>query len=202
MMNKNTNILKRIKFSFKRFICSKRYSEPIKLELGAGGRKRPGWLAVDIAGDPHIICDLSKEPLPFADNTVSEICSTHFFEHLSYPSPMLDVLHECKRVLKKGGRMRVAVPDASIYIRAYMEHAPFPEVIPVYKPAFHYNTPIDSINYIAYLAKEHKHMFDQENLLKILEVAGFVNVRSREFDPEVDEIKRKPQSVFAEAYKG
>ena len=172
-----------------------------KVELGAGGRHMPGWISVDISGNVDIFCDCSKERLPFPDNFATEVYHSHFLEHFSYPEPMKHVLSECLRILKPGGRMRAAVPDASIYIKAYVNKMPFPEVIPVYKPAFFFNSHIDSINYIAYMAREHHHMFDIDNLIKVLELADFINVAERKFDSDIDVEKRKPQSIYVTAYK-
>lgn len=173
----------------------------LRVELGAGSRNMDGWVTLDISNSADIQCDCSIQPLPFADETVNELYASHFLEHFSFPKPMLYILEECKRVLSPDGKLSIAVPDASIYIRAYMEEKAFPEVIPVYKPAFFFNSPIDSINYIAYMNGQHKHMFDLKNLLAILKIAGFSDVQSRNFDPTIDIEKRRPQSIYAVAYK-
>lgn len=169
----------------------------VRVELGAGGRTMPGWVSIDNSTDAAIHCDISVVGVPFQDGGVDEIYSSHFFEHLSYPNPMTFVFSECMRVLRPGGVFKIAVPDASIYIRAYMNKEDFPEVIPVYKPAFFFNTPIDSINYIAYMAGEHKHMFDMENLLQVMRQAGFVDVAERSFEEGLDTLRRKPQTIYA-----
>lgn len=114
---------------------------------------------------------------------------------------MMFILKECFRTIINGGIINIAVPDASIYIRAYLNKDNFPEMIPVYKPAFFYNTHIDSINYIAYMAGEHKHMFDIENLLHVISEAGFVNVTERSFENGIDSLHRKPQSIYARGIK-
>lgn len=177
-------------------------AEPeLRIELGAGARKMPGWTGIDISPKADLVCDIGTEVWPFADGSVREIYASHVLEHFSYLTTMRHVLDECLRVLCPGGRLRVAVPDASIYIRAYLEGRDFPEVIPVYKRAYFFNSPIDSINYIAYMAEQHRHMFDMENLLCVLRNAGFVRVAARDFDPEIDVAKRHPQSIYAEAFK-
>ena len=120
-----------------------------KVELGAGSRTMEGWISVDAVPGAIVQCDCANEPLPFKDNSIDEVHSSHFLKHFSCPEPMSHVLRECMRVLRPGELMRVAVPDAAIYIKAYMEHRDFPEVIPRYEKAFFFNSPIDSINYIA-----------------------------------------------------
>lgn len=173
----------------------------LRIELGAGSRILEGWVGVDISPHAAVCCDLNHEALPFADCSVEEIYASHFLEHFSYPDQMRHVLAECMRVLRPGGYLRVAVPDASIYIRAYMEKQRFPEVIPVYQKAFFFNSHIDSINYIAYMAGQHKHMFDMDNLLAILSGAGFINVAARQYDPAIDVEKRRAQSIYSIAQK-
>ena len=116
------------------------------------------------------------------------IYSQHFFEHFYYPSPMMDVLLECKRCLKKGAIFSISVPDATIFTNAYLNREEEQTVrnMGVYGPGFHYNSSIDYINYIAYMGGIHKYMFDTENLPKILEKAGFVNIHERPFDKNLD----------------
>jgi hypothetical protein len=47
----------------------------------------------------------------------------------------------------------------------------------------------------------HKHMFDEENLLAILTNIGFKKARLRDFDPGLDMEKRKHESIYAVAEK-
>lgn len=170
--------------------------ERVRLELGAGGRKLPGWISLDASGQADIRCDLNTSGLPFADDSVDEIYSSHFLEHFYHRDLVGHVLPECLRVLRPGGLFGAAVPDAAIYIRAYVEGQPFPEVIPTYKKAYFFDSPIDSINYIAYMGGDHRHLFDRANLVAPLEGAGFSSVRLRDFDPGLDVSKRRAQSIF------
>ena len=48
---------------------------------------------------------------------------------------------------------------------------------------------------------EHKHPFDEENILLILEEAGFSHVKWREFDPSTDRENRHHESKYAEGRK-
>lgn len=179
-------------------VCSK---NQINVELGAGGRTLPGWLSIDNTTSAHIQCDISTIGIPFPDYSISKIYASHFLEHFSYPNPMLFILKECFRSMCSGGILKIAVPNASIYINAYINKDPFPEVIPAYKPAFFHNTHIDSINYIAYMAGEHKHLFDIENLLHIIGEAGFTSVYERPFEDGLDPLYRAPQSIYAHGVK-
>lgn len=175
---------------------------PIKLELGAGKeRKLPGWTTVDICEDCDLRLNLA-EALPFPDGCVSAIYSSHVLEHFSYPYPLGNLLSECYRILEDGGIFSVCVPNARIYIEAYFSPEKFdPEQYCRYKPGFDYNSKIDYINYIAYMAGHHHYMFDEENLPVILSKIGFKNARIRNFDFTIDLESRKYESIYAIAEK-
>lgn len=65
----------------------KKLKGPIKLDLACGDNKKEGFYGVDIAKTPSVdlVFDLFKFPWPFADNSVDEIFSSHFFEHIPGP---------------------------------------------------------------------------------------------------------------------
>ena len=81
----------------------------IKLDIGCGKRKEPGFIGLDI--DPESDADViaSALDLPYKDETVNEIQSIHLVEHLT-PSECQKFFSEIFRVLKKGGTAYVR-PD-------------------------------------------------------------------------------------------
>lgn len=173
--------------------------QPIKLDIGGGDHGgRNGWITVDTAAGCDLYWDL-REGLPFAERTVDAIYSSHLFEHLTFADGQA-LLRECLRVLKPGGSFSIAVPDARIYVEAYLGLREVPLEYFGWEPAFNSSTGIDAINYIAYMAGNHKYMFDSENLLYRLQAAGFVDVRSRDFDEETDLAERDYESVYAIAH--
>lgn len=171
---------------------------PAKLELGSG--KRTGmedWIASDIGGGGDIQLDFTQ-PIPFPDNSLDIIYSSHVLEHFSYPHPMRDLLEECRRILKPGGAFSIAVPNARIFLDAYSNPSAFkPDQYCTYDVGLTYRTRIDYVNFIAYMGGDHKHMFDEEGLLAVLTDGGFKEVRLREFDPTVDLPVRKHESIYA-----
>ena len=57
------------------------------------------------------------------------------------------------------------------------------------------------MNYVAYMDGQHKYMFDEKNLIFLLESKGFKNIRLREFDPDLDVKERDNISIYAEGQK-
>lgn len=174
----------------------------VLLELGAAERARlDGWMTVDIGGDCDLILDITK-PLPFPDNSVDKIYSSHVLEHFTYPHPLSGILSESQRVLKPGAVFSVAVPNARLYIEAYFNPQGFElERYCRFDTGLNYKAKLDYINCIAFMAGHHKHMFDEENLLVVLEDAGFRNVKLRDFDPTLDLEERSEGTIYAEAQK-
>lgn len=77
----------------------------MKLNIGSGPVQIPGFENIDRV--------LGTEAYPltqFSDNSVDEIRASHVLEHFSY-ADVQKVLNEWVRVLKPGGRIRIAVPD-------------------------------------------------------------------------------------------
>lgn len=64
-----------------------------------------------------ILRDLRK-PLPFNDNSVDFVYSSHFLEHLS-KQECDKLLKEIYRILKKGAILRLVVPDLDFYMNQY-----------------------------------------------------------------------------------
>jgi predicted SAM-dependent methyltransferase len=171
-------------------------SIPIMLELGAGeNRGVPGWTYADVNENCDLTLDLTH-PLPFPDNCVDMIYSSHLLEHFSY-NELHNFLNECLRVLKPGGIFSAAVPNARIYLEAYQNPSGFdPGLFCRHEPAYNYNSKIDFVNYMAYMEGHHQYMFDEENIVFILGKVCFKNVRLRKYDEQLDMKIRDFQSIY------
>ncbi len=173
--------------------------KPVYLEIGAGDKKGAnGWLTIDITPNCDIFWDLRKG-IPFPDNSIAKIYSSHFLEHLTFKEGAT-FLQECRRVMSPGGEFSICVPNAKIYLNAYFHPKTIADQkIPWYEPALNHTTNIDYVNYMAYMDGHHKYMFDEENLICRLRQNGFHSVQQRAFDPELDLPERDFESIYAKA---
>lgn len=140
---------------------AQRYS-PLRLVIGAGGTRYPGWLSSDLGvtstvlptlrqlGSLSIPIDITNDgqwSRVFDKCTVYNMLSEHVFEHLS--TSQLDAgLALCREYLVPGGRFRIAVPDGRRPDQRYISG-----VAP----------PVDG----------HLQLFTIESLAEILRRAGF-----------------------------
>lgn len=84
------------------------------LDLGAGPQQfkqlTKSFTTTAVDKDPYpgidVIADITK-PLPFSEHTFDVVMLSHTLEHISEP---YELLRECRRVLKPGGLLILAVP--------------------------------------------------------------------------------------------
>jgi predicted SAM-dependent methyltransferase len=166
----------------------------LKIHLGCGKRLMAGWLNVDCFRGPGIdlIVDL-RSPLPFADGSARMIYSEHVLEHLQLEDAQR-LLRECKRVLAPDGILRIGVPDAEIYFKAYIsgDQTFFDELKHLGGAVNPLRTPVEVIN----------HMFN----LALTE-AGFVSTRkcasgvASSTEICLDDSSRAFETLYVEASK-
>lgn len=179
-----------------------RLSHPLKLDLGSGGRKRAGFVDLDLCAEADIQWDI-RWGIPFPDESVAEIRSDHFLEHLELPI-VVDVLHECYRVLVPKGVLDFTVPHFDPYIEAYTRHD-----FNFLKQRIHdipnnqeylYATCFDRIAWLLHRSGEHKSLFDRESILHKVRLGGFSDVTTREYDEAKDD-NRRFSSIYVVAIK-
>ena len=88
------------------------------LNVGCGESVRAGWVNIDYAPHNGAFYYDALDRIPIADGTVRHIHCEHFLEHLTHDDAAA-FLKECLRVLVPAGTMRIIVPDAERYMRAY-----------------------------------------------------------------------------------
>lgn len=159
-------------------------SDP-KLHLGAGRHHLGGWLNTDrdpASGAVHL--DATRR-FPLADASMSRVFSEHLVEHLPYADG-LTMLQECQRVLRRGGRIRVATPDLEKIVG--LRDAPDDGIArryahwlaTSYYPRRHGPAAVFAINKVFH-GWGHAFLYDEETLRSTLEACGFVKVRRYPF---------------------
>lgn len=152
------------------------------LQIGAGPTSAPGWLCTDL--EPRrrgtVFLDAVK-PFPIPDGSFDYVHSEHMIEHVSFWGGAA-MLRECHRILKPGGRIRIATPDLGRLIGLYghenvgvakrlidaVAEGVFKSVACA-KPIFAINS--------AFRDWGHQFLYDEETLRDSLLGAGFVSVR-------------------------
>ena len=173
--------------------------QPIKLDIGAGDTVRPGWVTLDISEGCDLFWDL-RNGIPFPDNSVQTVYSSHLFEHMDHAAGQ-SLLAEVRRVLVPGGEVSICVPNARLYIEAYLGITELEPDHDFWEPALDQKEGISLVNYIAYMAGEHKCLFDADSLLARLNAAGFADVEARSFDASIDLPEREFESIYARGIK-
>ena len=87
-----------------------------KLQIGSGGTILKDWLNTDlILENEKIVFMDAGERFPIPDETFDYVYSEHLFEHLTFDQ-QCNYLKESWRILKPGGKMRLATPDFDFLI--------------------------------------------------------------------------------------
>jgi hypothetical protein len=76
-------------------------SSPLRLHLGCGFDRKPGWTNVDLFGYGDIVLNLAR-PLPIESEIAECIFQEHLLEHLTLRQGV-GLLAECYRILRPGG---------------------------------------------------------------------------------------------------
>lgn len=82
----------------------------MKLNVGAGGRRIPGYKGVDVVARPGADIIAPADAIPLKDSSVEEIMAIHLFEHI-LPWDAPKALDEWYRLLKPGGLLVLEMPD-------------------------------------------------------------------------------------------
>lgn len=190
----------------KRLACEK----GLRLNVACGPQILPHFVNLDLTRSHRdVVAFDCRRRLPFTDDSIAGIRAEHFFEHLEPREEVPAFLAECRRVLADGGVLRIIVPDAERYLRAYCRDdlagfrdlsvpLPFPEDLP---------TRMDVVNHTFHQWHEHRWGYDFETLAHRLQSAGFAHVRKMAFrsslDPDLasDREEHAPYSLYVDAVK-
>lgn len=142
---------------------------PLKLNIGCGKVKFPGWVNIDIEPDADLVINVRKG-LPFDDNSVDFIYSEHFLEYLTFEEGE-KVLREFYRCLKKEGHMRISMPDLDYVIQKYNADWKDQDWLSWSEYKF-IKTRGKMIN-VSFYWWGHKYLYNEEDLKNQLTRAGF-----------------------------
>jgi len=92
-----------------------------KLQLGSGENPLQGWLNTDIQSSGEIVFLDIRQPFPLESASFDFVFSEHLIEHVSYRHG-LHCINECFRVLRPGGRIRIATPNLAFLMALYSDN--------------------------------------------------------------------------------
>ncbi len=161
-----------------------KHHSPRKLQIGAGPTISPEWLTTDIVAKLRratIYLD-AMQRFPIEDASFDYVFSEHMIEHISHPAAC-SMLAECARILKPGGRIRLATPDLDQMLA--LKHPPenlssmqreyIAWVTKNFAPP---DTPAEPIFVINNQFRNYGHqfLFDEPTLRSAMSQAGFVDI--------------------------
>lgn len=160
----------------------------MKISLGAGGVRLPGWIHVDFDPEcrPDVRADLSA-PLPFADQSAAYLHSEDFIGQLTFAQAR-GFLGECYRILKPGGVLRLLTPDLDQLVRMYLARDPRLKRLWETEVGIPLDTgTLGELVHKALTFADQESFYDEETLRALLEPIGFDVERCRwnesRFDP-------------------
>lgn len=182
----------------------------MKLNLGCGSHSPEGWVNVDYALGARLmkipffklinrkirlfdldwnrdvfLHDLNKR-FPWPDSSADAVYSSHNIGHVSAPF----FLSECFRVLRKGGIIRIVVPDlrhvVDEYISGNIPADKFVESLNVITG----NSRSRLKNRLSALIEFPQYcLYDSKRLHEIMTDAGFMTEEKKAFESEIDDIR-------------
>jgi predicted SAM-dependent methyltransferase len=204
-------------------------SPGLRLHLGCGSHVVDGWVNVDRSPNVYLTrvpglravlgrlgvlssaqagavfprgivrADVTRR-IPAEDGSASVAYASHMIEHLSRWQA-LALLHECMRVLRPGGVVRIVTPDLAEIIAGYVRDDATPPRADRFMEdllTFHDPEGVGRIQRVAgklLSGSAHQWLYDEESLVALLSEAGFVNAVRRSYRdgdaPDLEEIETR-----------
>ncbi len=176
--------------------------------------KRVGVLAssqaqmADVANQTDVRWADVRKRIPLPDSSARVVYSCHMLEHLSRDEAR-SFLREAKRVLRPGGRLRIAVPNLRYFVDRYLESGDadsFVDGLLLSPPST--SSLLARTRFLLVGNRHHQHMYDARSLKQLLSAAGFAD--AIEVDPgtttipepgALDLTERAGQSIYVEALR-
>jgi len=164
-----------------------------------------------------------RRRLPFASDSVDFIYTSHFLEHLK-KFDVERLLKDCFRALKKGGTLRVVVPNLEILLKKYIERDRdffiknfeiskdrkdvllADLLMDVFYPEYHKQKASGSGRLMNWFIRPHLWMYDKESMFSMLKAAGFKQMEQKSYRagelPDLEALDSLPElSLYIEARK-
>ena len=129
---------------------------------------------------------------PYPDGTLDCIYASHMLEHL-YPDQAVHALRESRRVLKRRGVLRVAVPDLDRLVAGYDPRTPGTFLGLIFEPGQKRDK------------NAHHWHYNEHSLREALAQAGFREAHRCGFRQgacaDVEQVDSRPDSLFMEGIK-
>lgn len=182
-------------------------NDRLRIMIGSGPTKVDGWLSTDLIPSRSDVVFLdASEPFPFDDASVDRIHTEHMIEHVDHPIGR-NMLAECARVLKPGGRIRIATPDFDRVVALaggvgddVTELARASNLRNGIDPE-HAGDPVWAVNRL-FSGYGHRFLYTEAMLTRELEAAGLVDVRRYEVgqsdDPELADADHHGDQINAD----
>lgn len=149
----------------------RRWTGDLYINVGSGKHPLPGFINIDVAREADLRWDV-RRGLPFPDNSVAGIFSEHFLEHLTQGQGLY-FLRECRRVLKPGGIVRIAMPDLDAIVDRYGQED-WRGDADMFRMGFEWVQNRCEMLNIAMRAWGHQWVYNEEELLRAGRMAGLV----------------------------
>lgn len=169
----------------------------MKLNLGAGPTRFPGYMSVDITGRADVHHNLAVTPWPFETASADELLASHVLEHFDRLAGV-DFLRECARVLVPGGHLHLAVPDMDKFIACRLK-GDFSELGGYRWTDLNYFMGGDESE--VQLEQRHRYMYCFASLAWTLKDVGFSRVYRRQAPGPLDNLQHAAFSLYVDAVR-
>ena len=147
----------------------------MKIEFGCGETPtKEGFKTCDIRDLPGVdyVCPSWEIDKLVQENTVEEIFSRHFFEHLTFAQGEV-MLDKWRKILKPGGMCEMMLPNMALHVQQWLERKTDREIKHAMAGFWGWQRgEFDDVWDV------HKSGYDKELLTNLVKSKGFINIQS------------------------
>jgi predicted SAM-dependent methyltransferase len=161
-----------------------------KLHIGCGVHVLAGWLNTDFVRSRDVLYLDATRPLPFGNAQFDYVYSEHMIEHITFAEGQR-LLKECWRILKPGGRLRIATPDLMFLFGLCRDHKSSVQSQYIEWSVQHFvpEAPVPSEAFVInnfFRDWGHRFIYNEDVLCDSMDAAGFVNILRCELNASDD----------------